>query len=318
VGLQAMADRYTYLPQIGLVVAVTWGFARLVSSWRDRRGVAVAVSALVVLVLMGLSWRQVSYWQNSETLWTHATDSTPGNYIAEFNLGVALAENGRMDEAVTHYQKALEIKPNYAAAHNNIGIIQAGRGRFDEAMAHYRKALEVKPDSSEVHHNLGLSLSRRGEMEEAIVHFRKALEINPDYTEAHINLGVALAGKGEAVEAITHYRRALEIKPNDANALNNLAWIESTCPTDSIRNGAEAVELAQRAILLTGGNNPAMLDTLAAAFAEAKRFPEAVRTLERAVSLASAQKDKATADILRSRMKLYKAGKPLREKPAGR
>ena len=193
VGLQSMADRYTYLPQIGLCIAVTWGVAQLAASWRHRFRVYGAVSALAVLVLMGLAWRQTSYWRDSETLWTHTLACTARNFLSHNNLGLVLAERGKVDEAIAHFQKAVELKPGYADAHQNLGVALAGRGQFDAAIPHYRKALELKPDYPDItHNNLGIALARRGQFDAAIAHFQKALELKPDYADARNNLDLAL------------------------------------------------------------------------------------------------------------------------------
>jgi Flp pilus assembly protein TadD len=222
VGSQSMADRYTYLPQIGLVVAVTWGFARLVSSWRDRRGVAIAVSALVVLVLMGLSWRQVSCWRNSETLWTHALECTTANPMAHNNLGVVLSERGEVDEAVSHFRRALEMKPNDIKIHNYLGSLLAQNGEVDQAISLFHRALEIKPDDAETCNNLGIALAGLERVDEAVIYFQKALELKPDNAEIHNNLGIALAKRGRLDEAVAHFRKALEIKPDHKGARDNL------------------------------------------------------------------------------------------------
>jgi len=193
-----MADRYTYLPQIGLCIAVTWGVAQLAVSWRYRFRVYGATAALAVLLLMGLAWRQTSYWRDSETLWTHTLAYTTHNFLPHNNLGLALAQKGQVDEAVTHFRKALEIKPDYANAHQNLGVALVGQGQLDTAIAHFRRALELKPDYPGItHNNLGIVLARRGQFDEAIAHFRKALEITPDYAEARNNLDLALRMRGQ-------------------------------------------------------------------------------------------------------------------------
>ncbi len=239
-----------------------------------------------------------------------ALEIKPDYAEAHNNLGVALAGRGRIDEAMAHYQKALEIKPDYAEAHNNLGIALAGRGRIDEAIAHYRKALEIKPDYAEAHYNLGIALAGRGRIDEAMAHYQKALEIKPDYAEAHYNLGIALAGRGRIDEAIAHYQKALEIKPDYAKALNNLAWLRATYPEAAFRNGAAAVELAQRAIRLSGGKTPEMLDTLAAAYAEAGMFSKAKETVREALDLARQQNKAVLVEKLKARRRLYESGAP--------
>ena len=223
VALHAMADRYTYLPQIGLCIALTWGVAQLIASWRHRRWVCGVASALVVPVLMGCAWRQTSYWRDSETLWTHTLACTSNNYIAHNSLGLVLADHGQIDAAIAHYQKAVEIKPDFAWAHTNLGTALAVRGQVDAATAHFRKAVEIKPDFAEAHTSLGIALAVRGQVDAAIAHFRKALEIKPDFAEAHAGLGNILAVRGQIDEAITHYQKALEIRPDDAAAHYNLS-----------------------------------------------------------------------------------------------
>ena len=160
VGNQAMADRYTYLTQIGLYMAIAWGAAHVAGSWPYRRWRIAAVSALVVAGLMVCAWQQTQHWHDSETLWTHTLACTSQNPIAHNNLGNALAARGQFDEAIAHYQKALEIKPDYVEAHNNLGLALAGRGQVDEAIDHYRKALDINPDYVEAHYNLGSGLGR--------------------------------------------------------------------------------------------------------------------------------------------------------------
>ena len=157
VGHQAMADRFTYLPQIGLCVALAWAAAEVCRSWSCRRLMCGVTSALVLAVLM--AWRQTTFWQDGETLWTHALACTSQNYVAHNGLGFVLADRCRLDKAMAHYQKALKIKPDYAEAHNNLAIALAGRGQVDSAIAHYQKALKIKPDYAEAHNNLAIALA---------------------------------------------------------------------------------------------------------------------------------------------------------------
>ncbi len=378
VGTQARADRYIYLPQIGLYVLLTWGAADLCAGWRHRRLVLGSLAASVIASLSVDSCLQTAYWRNSESLWTHTLACTSDNSIGHYNLGLTLLQKGNVEEAIAHFQKALQIYPDYAGAHNNLGnaLIKKGsvdeaiahyqralqitpdsaeahnnlgnalirKGSVDEAIAHYQKALQITPDSAEAHYNLGNALLQKGKVDEAITHFQKALQINPDYAEAHYNLGnvllqkgnldeaiahyqkalqinpdyadahnnlgLVLLQRGKADEAIAHFQKALQITPDYADAQNNLARVLATCPQASLRNGNQAVELAQRANQLTGDGNPVVLGTLAAAYAEAGRFPEAVATAQRALQLAGTQSNTALADVLRSQLKLYQAGRP--------
>ena len=197
VGSQSMADRYTYLPQVGLCLSITWGVAQLASCRRQRRWVCGVASALAVLILMGFAWRQTSYWRNSEMFWTHSLDCAPDSYIILNNLGNTLVGVGKIDEAITHYRRALEIKPVSAEGHSNLGNALARRGQVGEAIAHYRKSLEIQPGLADTHYNLGIVLADGGQVDEAIFHFQKVLEINPADTEARDRLGLVLQQRGQ-------------------------------------------------------------------------------------------------------------------------
>jgi tetratricopeptide (TPR) repeat protein len=222
VGSQAMADRYTYLTQIGLSIALAWGATDLTRSWPRRGLVCGIASAMVIAIMSGAAWRQTCYWRNSETLWRHTLACTTGNSIAHYNLGVDLADRGRISEAIGQYQKALKVRPGYAEVHYNLGVLLANRGEIDQAIAHYRAALQIVPNFSEAHNNLGSALASRGQFGEAIVHYRQALDILPEFAEAHNNFGNALAGQGRIDEAMMHYRQALDLKPDYVEAHNNL------------------------------------------------------------------------------------------------
>ncbi len=225
VGAQARADRYTYLPQIGLYMLLTWAAADLCAGWRHRRVVLGGCATVILAALIFCARTQTSYWRNSELLWTHTLACTSDNYIAHNNLGNVLFKTGNVDEAMVHCQKALEINPDFAEAHNNLGDTLFQKGRVDEAIAHCQRALEINPHFAEAHNNLGNALLQKDRVDEAITHFQKALEIKPDFAEAHINLGSALLQKGRMDEAIAQYQTALEIKPDSAEAHNNLGTV---------------------------------------------------------------------------------------------
>jgi tetratricopeptide (TPR) repeat protein len=236
------------------------------------------------------------------------------NYAeARYNLGNALAAQGQLDEAIENYYKAIRINPNYAEAQNNLGIALADKGRFGEAIEAFRKAIQSKPDFSEALNNLGGVLLNQGRFDEAIENYRKAIQSKPNFSEALNNLGTTLAAQGRYDEAIENYRKAIQSKPDFSEALNNLAWVLATCPDAGLRNGAEAVRLAERACELTHYGEPSFIGTLAAAYAEAGRFPEAVTTAEKAVQLATDAGSKKTAGENRQRLELYRTGKPYHE-----
>jgi tetratricopeptide (TPR) repeat protein len=192
VGSHAMADRYTYLPQIGLCLSLTWGIAQLTASWRYRLQVCGVAALLVIVILMGFAWRQTSYWRNGETLWRRALIHGANSHIVLNNLGNTLVVRGKFDEALVPLRRSLEIKPDSAEGHNNLANALAGSGQIDEAIAHYRKSLEIRPGAADTHYNLGIALAGRGQVDEAVFHFRKVLEINPNDVEARHNLNLAL------------------------------------------------------------------------------------------------------------------------------
>jgi protein O-mannosyl-transferase len=270
-------DRYTYLPQIGIYLLVTWTIWELSAS--RRRQLTGMVAVIIIAALAWTARIQVSYWRDSKSLWTRALATTTDNTMARYNLGVALYKDKRVDEAIEQYQKALEIKPDYFEVRKNLATIFLLAGRLDEAIVQYHKALELEPRDADSCYYLG---------------------------NAHLQ-------KRQIRQAIDYYQKTLAIRPDYADALNNLAWILATTPDAALRNGAQAVELAERADRLSRGNDPVVLNTLSAAYAEAKRYPEAIETARRAQQLATAQKNTALADSIPEEIGFYQAGKPYRD-----
>jgi tetratricopeptide (TPR) repeat protein len=229
-GVQAEADRFTYLPQIGLLIALAWTAADVCRSRARFRRIGAVAAACALAMLVVFAWRQTSYWRHSEALWTRALSCTAPNPIVRYNLGRALAERGRPDAAIEHFEKALEIEPHHVLARNALGAALMRCGRIDEAMPYFQKALEMKPDYADADYNLGNALARRGRFDEAVPRFEKALEIQPDYAEAHFNLGTALAHQGRMEDAIAHYRTALALaRQQNKTALAEEvgAWLRS-------------------------------------------------------------------------------------------
>jgi len=278
VGWQGHADRYTYLPQIGLYIAVTWAVTDFTRSWRFQR---MALTATAVVVLGALTWSsrlETAYWRDSETLFTHALAVTRNNDVALNNLGIIFLEKGRLDDAISNLQAAIDLRPENAPAHDN----------------------------------LAKALLQKGQVAEAMVHYRKFLEIEPENVEARNTLGTALIQQGKLREAIGQWQDALAIQPENGNAASNLAWVFATCPEDSVRDGRHAVELAEKALRISGGKIPMIYKVLAAAYAESGRFADAIATAQRGAELAS-QSNPALATELESNMALYQSGRPLRD-----
>ncbi|HEY3862633.1 MAG TPA: tetratricopeptide repeat protein [Verrucomicrobiae bacterium] len=311
VGEQAHADRYTYLPQIGIGIAITWLAAEWVARRNVDRAAAGSVMAGIVVLLMVCAWRQTSYWQNSETVWRRSLACTTNNESAHYSLANALLQEGKVDEAIIEYQQALAIRPAYQSAEYNLANAFFQQGKMDDAIAHYQIALALRPDDAEARINLATVLLQKGAADDALAQARQAADSRPAFAEAHALLGNVLMEKGNAAEAITQFQTALRIKPDEPEAANNLAWLLATTRQPALRNGPEAVRLAQRANELTGANNPMFLHTLAAALAEAGRFSEAAETARQALNGAEAQSNSALAARIQSEIYLYQQGIPL-------
>jgi Tfp pilus assembly protein PilF len=225
VGTQARADRYTYIPSIGISIIVAWGAVELSRKWRHRK-VVLAISAAVVTAAMLISARmQVSYWQDSLTLFSRAVEVTKGNYVGHAGLGKALHAGGKLDEAIRQYRQALQIKPNYTIARYNLANALSRQGKKDEAIKHYREVLRTDPNNARAHNNLGNALAGQQKIDEAIIHYRRALEIEPDNPKVHNNLGSALAIQAKFDGAIACFRSALQLKADDAEAWYNLGYV---------------------------------------------------------------------------------------------
>lgn len=251
-GTQAMADRFTYLPQIGLCIALAWGAAELCRARPRMLTVCAAASALVIVVLMACAWQQTTYWRDSETLLKRTLACTSNNYMAHNSLGIALAKNDKFDEAAVQYRKAIELLPNYSSAHYNLGVMEGRRGRLYEAITQFRKALQANPNLATAHNNLADSLLAINRIDEAIEHARAAIQLvpnDPNYhimlgniwlvaeqfngaleeyqkaldfgavnpAECHIRIALVLLHLDRRSEAAEHYRKALEIKPDILN-----------------------------------------------------------------------------------------------------
>jgi tetratricopeptide (TPR) repeat protein len=219
----ARADRYTYLPQIGLYILMAWGAVELSNSWRHRRAMLGFAAAAILASLSAAAYVQTSYWKNSVSLWTHTLACTSENSFADNSLGSALATQGKWDEAIPHFERALQLKPDYADAHYDLGLTLAAQGKWDEAIQHYEQVFHLKLDYADAQYISGVGLAAQGKWDEAIELYKRVLQVKPDNAEAHNNLGVALASQGKLTEAIQHFQRALTL----ATVQGNTALAES-------------------------------------------------------------------------------------------
>jgi len=352
-GEQARADRYTYLPQIGLYILITWGISDLValimthkSGSRSvtsepqpttggsrearadgplRRGYKPFCAAIAAAIIVALSWRafvQTSYWKNSEMLWNHTLAVTTDNDMAHNSLGDLFLRRGELDSAISHFEIALEIRSRNAAAHydfggalieNKLGSALARKGRLSEAIGHYEKAVKLRPDYGDPYFNLGSALFQQGRTDEAIAQWQKALATQPNDAGFHTALGTAFLKKGLQKDAIAEYEHAMRIFPRDFVARNNLAWLLATSSDASIRDGKRAIEVAEQTVQLSSGKDANYLRTLAAVYSEVGRFSEAIAVAQQAAALATMQGKTDVANRLKKDLVLYQEQVPLRE-----
>jgi tetratricopeptide (TPR) repeat protein len=322
VGLQGHADRYTYLPQIGLSIALTWLVGDVSRSLPHRKEILASVGSGIVIILSACAWKQTTYWRNSETLWTHTLAVTTDNDVALTNFGTLLMERGQLDDALSYFQTALAVRSRSEHSHYNlslalindsVGNVLARKGRLDDAIVHLRQAIELRPDFPDAHYNLGTALFQKGDLDGAIAEWRTTLSIHPYDAGAHTSLGNALVQKGLLGEAVDHYEKALQSEPDSILPLNNLAWVMSTGPDDSLRNDKIAVQLAAKANQLSKESNPVFIRTLAAAYAQAGQFENAIETARRASEQANRQGAHDLAIQIQEDVDLYQRRTPLRD-----
>ncbi len=254
-----------------------------------------------------------------------ALEVDPNSGEAHNNLGRALVLKGDLDQAIVHFRKALASVPGSGSAADairvNLGEALTASGRnlalkesFDEAIGQFQSALELTPESAEAHNGLAVALVRKGRPGEAIGHFEKAVALKPDFVDAYFNLGDTLFYlQGKTTEALAAWRAVLRIDPDHAAVLNQTAWVLATSPEASLRDGAQAVALAEHAVKIANGRQPAILDTLAAAYAESGRFPEAVQITHQSLDLARRQANRRLIESLEARLALYQARTPFRD-----
>ena len=225
VGGHALADRYAYVPLIGLFMIVVWGLGELAQRLHLGRAWLVSASLCVLMVMMGVVHLHLGYWRSSITLFQHALESTADNHVAHSNLGIALLQKDDLDEAIDHFYEAIEIQPSFALVHSNLGIALRRKGMLEEALKHSVRAVQINPELAKAHNNLGIVLFQKGRANEALQHFWKALEIKPDYVTAYYNLAVVLEDQKRMEEAEESFRQALRLDPHHGQAEQRLTLL---------------------------------------------------------------------------------------------
>ena len=222
VGGQSMADRYTYIPLTGIFIIVAWGANDLLRGRRHRQATLVILAGVVICGLTAATWRQIGYWQDSITLYSHTLAVTSGNYLILNNYGIALAEQGKLDAAIMQYQEALRVWPRSANAHINLGATLAQQGRFPEAIKQYQAALNLQPDYALARGNMGKALASLGRLNEAAGQYEQALRLDPSLADVHLNLTLLLMKAGRTDDARRHYAEVLQLEPYSVKAPNNM------------------------------------------------------------------------------------------------
>jgi Tfp pilus assembly protein PilF/mono/diheme cytochrome c family protein len=255
---------------------------------------------------LALLYLEVDRIDDAISQFSESTRLVPGKAAAHFNLGTALIAAGRMNEAMVRFRKALELDPNYTPALNNLGSLLAASGQLEDAAAYYRRVLEIAPRSAQALNNLGSVLVRLDRVAEALIYLRRALEINPNYPDAEYNVAHALVLQRHPDDALAHYRKALALQPDWPPVLNELAWLLAAHVDAGVRDPVQAVSLATRAVVLANRQDPRSLDVLAAAYAAAGRFDQAVTTAQTAVDLLRARGSPSAAIEVSERVELYR------------
>ena len=317
VGPQSLADRFVYIPYIGLYIMLAWAFDDWVRPKLPRKMVAF-IAGIPLILAIPATWHQVSFWRNSETLFRHALDVTEGNQIAHNNLGLPLLEAGHVDKAITHFRAAIAIRTDYPEAHQNLGAALLKKGNIAEAILHLETSIRGKPNVAGPYANLAAAHEQAGDLAKAEEHYRTALGLShakgdlsmslgtilaragklagaeehlraalAESTEPHLvllNLGNVLAQRGRPLEAVDCYRKAAAITRGWVLALQRLAWMLAACPDAAVRQPQEALAIAKRLTAHGGPESPILLDTLAIAYAANGDFEQAVKTEQRAIA----------------------------------
>lgn len=312
VGAQARADRYMYIPLIGLAIAVSWGAFDAGKRFRGSRTALPVAGVAAAVILAVTAHLQVRHWRDSVALFQHALSVTEGNWLIHDRLADVHVRAERIDEAMKHYRLAIEALPGWSQPRFSLADVLARRGDLEGAIASYQRGLEIEPDLPEVHARLGLALAIRGRGVEASRTLARAERLGADSPELSKGMAILAQQEGRLEAAVRHYRDALRGDPGDPAAANNLAWILATSEDPLLRDPDESVQLAEAALERSGHPTPALLDTLATSYAAAGRFAEAVTVAGQALELARASGKEGTpvAAGIRTRLELFRAASP--------
>jgi tetratricopeptide (TPR) repeat protein len=311
-GSQAMADRYTYFPLIGIFIAVVFGARQLANHLRFPKAVILVPVVMALGACVVTTENQLTYWRNNKSLFVHALDTTRNNFIAHLWVGMAFQDEGNFSRALAEYRESARINPDYLFTHFTLGGLLDKLGRPEEALAEYRRALQINPKEPAVHDRVGATLVELGHYDEACGEFRDAAQIDPSSPWPHFYLGKALAMQGRDGPAAAEFREALRIEPDNLEILAYAAQLLSASEDSQVRDGQTALAYAMEANTLAKGTQPFVLDALGMAYAETGQFDEAQQAVQKAIALATAAKMN-NLESFQQRLEFYRNHKPWRE-----
>ena len=309
VGAQGHADRYTYIPSIGFFCALVWGVHHLLSRRRHGKWIGHGLAAASLAACLALTVGQLRCWRDNVQLFAHALAHTRNNAPAQNNLGVALSNLGRAQEALEHYREAIRLQPANAQARFNLGVELANSGQLEAAAEQFSEALHRDPQNASLLNNLGSVLAQQGKYPEALDQFRLAMRSNPQYAKSYVNAAAAYQALGQAEPAIAHYQAALSLSPGSIDTLRRLAFLLATCPFEAQRQPDLAVQLASRAVELTSRLEADPFETLAIAYGAAGQYSNAVATVEQGLKIAQTHGMAQLIGKFQRQLEAYRAGR---------
>jgi tetratricopeptide (TPR) repeat protein len=312
VGSQSMADRYSYFPLIGIFLAITFSTQALAGHFSSFKKWLTVAAVLILCACVLLTEKQLRYWRDSESLFTHAL-AVQDSEIAHISLGSAFQDQNRLSEAMTQYIMAWRLNPESYLGNGNIARILDAEGKPGLAAVYYLRAAQRNPQSPSVYKNLGIVLMKLGRFDDALKTFSDAARLDPSSGEPHFFMGRALLQLGRDAEAVAQLRTAIQLEPDDGQMLIFATSLLAADENPKVRNGAEARKLADKIVKLTGGQQPAALDTLAMACAENGQFAEAVQAEQKAIKLSETAGQKDDIAVMQKRLQLYEQHQPWRE-----
>jgi tetratricopeptide (TPR) repeat protein len=312
---QSMADRYTYIPLIGFTLLLVWWVENLTRRWRYKSAMMLVLGTSIIIAGAIKTRHEIGFYKDDVTLWRHAVAVTENeyNWCPHYSLGSIFFITRHFADAVKEFQESVRINPNYAQSRLSLGATLGDLGRFDEAIVQYQKVLELKPGWSLAWFNYGIALLNKDEWDNAINPLHHAVECEPGNARYREVLALVLTSEQQNVEALSKLREAAKQNPARADFLNDLAWFLATTPYSRLRNGAEAVQLAERACQLTHYQSAAAINTLAAAYAEAGHFEEAITNAQLASSMALKSGDEALLHKSERMLNLFQLHRPYHE-----